>query len=99
MRKYTMFIGLNDKDSKMQEITTIDAYKIIMRIVKDCTIQESKGCYTHKDGSVTMGTSLIVTIFDFESKIKIQPIIEELKKILNQEAIALVTEEVNSQLL
>lgn len=48
MKKYTMFIGLNDKDSKIQEITTIDAYKIIMRIVKDCTIQESKGCYTHK---------------------------------------------------
>lgn len=46
-----------------------------------------------------METSLIVTIFDFESKIKMQPIIEELKKILNQEAIALVTEEVNSQLL
>ena len=28
MVKYTIYCGLNDKDTKAQEITTIDAYKV-----------------------------------------------------------------------
>lgn len=45
--KYTLYIGLNDKDSKVQEINTIDAYKIVGRLVGDCTIKEARGLYLH----------------------------------------------------
>lgn len=38
--KFNLYIGLNDKDSKVQEISTIDA------ICGDCTITEGKGLYT-----------------------------------------------------
>lgn len=41
--KFNLYIGLNDKDSKVQEISTIDAYKIIGAICGDCTITEGKG--------------------------------------------------------
>ena len=29
LTKYNLYIGLNDKDSKQQEISTLDAYKIV----------------------------------------------------------------------
>ena len=29
--KYTLYIGLNDKDTKKQEISTIEAYKLVAR--------------------------------------------------------------------
>ena len=32
MKKYICFIGLNDKDSKNQEITTLDAFKIVSNL-------------------------------------------------------------------
>lgn len=50
--KFNLYIGLNDKDSKVQEISTIDAYKIIGAICGDCTITEGKGLYTHQDGTL-----------------------------------------------
>lgn len=37
MQKITLFLGLNDKDTKRQELTTIDAFKIVNNIIKDCT--------------------------------------------------------------
>ena len=33
IKKHILYIGLNDKDTKQQEITTVDAYKIIQRAV------------------------------------------------------------------
>lgn len=41
--KFNLYIGLNDKDTKQQEILTTDAYKIVGGIVGDCTITEGKG--------------------------------------------------------
>ena len=49
--KFNLYIGLNDKDTKQQEILTTDAYKIVGGIVGDCTITEGKGLYTHTDGT------------------------------------------------
>lgn len=34
MRKLTLMIGLNDKDTKQQEITTLDAYKVVGNILQ-----------------------------------------------------------------
>lgn len=45
--KFNLYIGLNDKDSKVQEISTIDAYKIIGAICceqGDITINRLKKC-------------------------------------------------------
>lgn len=38
MKKFTLFVGLNDKDSKIQEISTIDAYKKMMNYFNGATI-------------------------------------------------------------
>lgn len=37
MRKYIMSIGLNDKDTKQQEISLLDAYKVVMNIFASTT--------------------------------------------------------------
>ena len=98
MKKITLYIGLNDKDSKVQEITTIEAYKIVNRLINDCTIVEGKGKYTHDDGAIVTETTLIVTVFDFNNNFDIKNTCQQLKLILNQEAIAVSVENIDSQL-
>lgn len=35
MEKFTLYLGLNDKDTKKQEINTIEAYKIVNNVVNN----------------------------------------------------------------
>lgn len=95
LTKFNLYIGLNDKDSKVQEISTLDAYKII----GDCTITEGKRLYTHQDGTQVLETSLIVQIIDFSGTLDIVPVINSIKAALNQESIAVIREQVDSRLL
>lgn len=37
MLKFTLYVGLNDKDSKKQEISTLEAYKIINKLLLNYT--------------------------------------------------------------
>lgn len=97
--KYTFYIGLNDKDSKVQEINTIDAYKIVGRLVGDCTIKEARGLYTHKDGTQVLETTLVIEIIDFAGTLNVRPLVQTLKTALNQESIAVIVESVNSELM
>lgn len=65
--KFTLYMGLNDKDSKQQEISTLDAYKItanaIMKYFGGATITESTGIYKHAD----TGTFVVETSYLFHS--------------------------------
>ena len=101
LEKFTLFIGLNDKDSKQQEINTIDCYKILMNLFSknsvDCTISESQGFYTHLDGTFTIEKSLRVEIL-FSSKEKIYSLCDAIKILLNQESIAVQRDLVESEL-
>lgn len=99
--KFTIYIGLNDKDSKQQEISTLDAYKIISNMIAarfdGGTISEATGIYKYQDGTVSIETSLRVEIL-FASAEQIRPFVSELKKVLNQETIAVQEEVINSEL-
>jgi len=101
LEKFTLFIGLNDKDSKQQEINTVDCYKILMNLFLkngvDCTISESQGFYTHLDGTFTIEKSLRVEIL-FSSKEKIYSLCDSIKILLNQESIAVQRDLVESEL-
>ena len=97
--KYTLYIGFNDKNSKVQEISTVDAYKIVGALVGDCTIQEARGLYTHQDGTQVLETTLIVQIIDFSDALEIAPIVETIKTALNQESVAVIREQVDSRLI
>lgn len=97
--KYTLYIGLNDKDTKQQEINTIDCYKIISKLFESCTISECTGIYKHDDGTCVIEKSLRVEIIDFKRNININEKIDLIKNFLNQESIIKQTEEITSEML
>lgn len=98
MTKYVIFIGLNDKDSKMQEISTLDAYKIASNLavvhLGFATITEARGVYTHDDGTIVEEITLRCEV----TNAKLQNVKEfciAAKAAFNQESIALETSQVN----
>lgn len=97
--KYTLYIGLNDKDTKAQEISTLDAYKMIGALIGDCTIQEARGLYTHRDGTQVLESTVIVQVIDFSGTLVIDSVVETIKTALNQESIAVIREQVDSRLI
>ena len=103
MKKITLYIGLNDKDSKQQEITTIDAYKMVSNVLGvGCTITEGRGIYKHDDGTVVTEVSLVVELLDFDSSLDegwVNHKVIELSHLLNQESIAVQYQEVKSELI
>lgn len=100
--KHTFFCGLNDKDSKLQEVNTLDAARIITRVFMahgtDCTISNARGVYTHEDGTIVSEETIMVQCYQFGDPIDVKGICEDLKKMLNQESIAVESTETNSAL-
>ena len=102
MKKFTLYIGLYDKESKRQEITTLDAYKITANIFKSttggATITEAVGVYTHDNGDIVIEPSLRCEIFGATIE-QIYAAAEQIKTALNQEKIALEETEVNRKFI
>lgn len=101
MEKYTLYLGLNDKDTKVQKIATVEAYKIVTNILmKDfegATIFEATGIYKHENGTFFKETTLRIEIM-FANENKIKSLVNTLKLVFNQESIAVQKEVVNSEL-
>lgn len=93
MMEHILFLGLNDKNTRAQEIATLDAYKITMRAViaagyDGATITEATGFYTHENGATVIEKSLRIDILG-ATEPKTAVLVEELKKLFNQESILL----------
>jgi uncharacterized membrane-anchored protein YitT (DUF2179 family) len=101
IEKYTLYVGLNDKDTKVQEIATLEAYKIINKLLLNytdgATIFEAVGIYKHEDGSFVTENTLRIELM-FIEKSAVKEIVENIKKILNQESVAVQREVVESEL-
>ena len=103
MTKHTIFLGLNDKDTKQQEIDTISCYKLAQRIMSNngisaYTLSEANGVYTHDDGTITIEKTLQFIILG-QNKQVINDIITDLKTTFNQESVLLTTERVNTEFI
>ena len=100
--KYTFYVGLNDKDSHVQEVGTLEAAKIVQNVFvrNECgaTITSGKGVYTHDDGSIVAEETLIIQVYEFGKSIPVKDICNDLKAMLNQESIAVEKTETDSQL-
>lgn len=101
MVKYVLSIGLNDKDTKKQEMETEKAWDKIVSIlqrnyIEGATVYEARGIYKLESENTAR-----VEVLDFEGDAynKIVGAIQDLKIELNQECIALETIETNSVLL
>ena len=100
IKKFSLFVGLNDKDTKKQRISTIEAYKIIENVliekVGGGSIFERRGIHKHESGEVVIESTLNIELYGIEENQAIE-IISILKIALNQESIILQTENVNSK--
>lgn len=103
MKKITLYVGLNDKDTKLQEVKTLDAYKMVSNIIGvGCTITEGRGIYKHEDGTVVTEVSLVIELLDFDNSLDkgwVKSKVEQIKTILNQESVAVQEQEVVSELI
>lgn len=99
--EFTFYVGLNDKDSKVQEISTIEAYKLCMKTIQKFadggTIFEADGFYTHDNGEVVIEKTLRIEVLFITESVARQ-IVSELKTKLNQESIAVTQKAITSQL-
>lgn len=101
MKKYTLYIGLNDRDTHTQEITTLDAYKVVSNILTACggaTITEGRGIYTHNDGTIVQETTLICAVFAAPEE-SIRDAAIQIKQALNQESVALEISDITSMFI
>lgn len=92
MTTVNLYIGLNDKDTKQQELSNLDAKAEISAILfRYCpdgfTLQECQGMYKHDDGIVVCENTIKVILLGYNMSM-IYEIIEDLKRKLNQECIA-----------
>lgn len=102
IEKYTLYVGLNDKDTKIQKVNTVEAYKIIENLllnlnVEGATIFEAKGLYKHESGEYVIENTLRIEIMFVEKPI-IKQLVDSIKLILNQESVAVQREVVESEL-
>lgn len=99
MEKITLYVGLNDKDTKVQKIDTLEAVKIAENLVCDMcgggTIYNAVGVYTHDDGTIITENTLRIELIDTAAA-ALDTLITALKAVLNQEAIIKQTEVINS---
>ena len=85
---YTFYIGLNDKNTKKQEIWLIEAFKLATRITIDYfwggTISEADWIYTHENWEIVIEKTLRIEVLTTEN---VEKYVEDLKKTFNQESI------------
>lgn len=99
MEKITLYIGLNDKDTKVQKIDTVEAVKMVTNVITEHadggTIYNATGIYKHDNGTIVIENTLRVELIDIKQD-KLQTIITILKTVLNQESIVVQTEKINT---
>lgn len=100
MTKTTICVGLLDKDSKQQEVNTLDAYKVAANIFAattgGATITQGTGVYTHDDGEIVIEPTLVCVVYGSDVA-TIEKAAAQLKVALNQESVAIETVESNSR--
>lgn len=101
--KYSLYLGLNDKDTKTQKIDTLEAYKILCNLLKSYniegfTVYNAHGFYVHDDGTFTTENTLKIELMFINEK-TVDDIIKQLKIIFNQESVIKQVEEVTSTLV
>lgn len=102
MKKITLSVGMNDKDTKKQEIETED----FLRIIKDnvlplggaTIIPGCIGVYTHDDGQVVTEKSVQVVFYGADQE-TVKDTARRLCRLLNQESIAYEETEIVSEFI
>lgn len=100
MKKTTLYIGLNDKDTKAQKIDTVEAIKIIYNLllahgIDGATLYNATGIYKHDNGQIVIENTIRVEMIEAPDNLVTGAIIS-IKAALNQESIVKQTENITS---
>lgn len=98
--KFTMYIGLNDKDTYKQLMSDDEAQQLISKIclkyVDGFTFSRRQGAYKNEKGVVTQESSLVYEFYSVTDK-EIRNIMDEAIVQLNQSSILIEKTKVNYQ--
>lgn len=98
MYKYNIYIGMFDKDTKKQEISSQDFFNTVRKVLRQLsfdnyTIYKCKGHYKHEDGTIVCEPSLIVEII-INYELFTDDIKNMLCKELNQESVLITKQSI-----
>ena len=100
-KRFTLYLGLNDKDTKTQQISTLEAYKVVSNLISadfdGGTIYEATGIYRHENGTIVTEKTLRIELLFCERE-DVRKLVDVLKKMFNQESVAVQEEIINSEL-
>lgn len=96
-KRYTISVGLNDKEEKKQLVQT----ESVLRLVKDCcknydmafSSYLQDGGYIHDNGEFVLEKSVCIVFIDPDENM-IEEIAKDLCAFLNQESVMITAEEV-----
>jgi hypothetical protein len=99
--KYTLYVGLNDKDTLTQIIPAAEAEKrlgdIAIKYVDGFTLSVGDGAYRDEKGALKREPSIIAEFY-FTTEEQIKKIMDEALQEFNQNAILVAREQVNAEI-
>lgn len=102
IEKFTIYLGLNDQTTKRQEIETVNAYKIVSNMIAASfgggSIYSGTGIYKHDDGTIVEENNLKIELL-FVDRVDVLTFCQDLKKVFNQESVALQYDRIESELI
>lgn len=98
MTKYTLYLGINDKDTNQPTYGMSEAKQVMFMIIRKytggCTFYEAEGCWYDEEKKVMLSeNTLVCVLLDTEPE-AVKSVMDEALKTFNQSSILLETEEV-----
>lgn len=94
MIQHTLYIGLNDKDTKQQEVTKEYVIDRLDYYFDAYTLIEANGRYKYNNDFIQNEVTLIVIVCEYDD-VDIKTIANQLKVDINQECIMIVAQELD----
>ena len=96
-KRYTISVGLNDKDEKLQKVQT----EKVLRLVKNCCKGYSMafssylqdGGYIHDNGEYVLEKSVCIVFVEPDEKL-VEEVAKDLCAFLNQESVMITVDEI-----
>ena len=96
MKKFSIYLGMNDKETKVARYDLVTSYKLaedeILRQATGYSIYLVDGAYKHSNGTLVKEKSLKIEIM-YTSRDNVVEIAKNLKRVFNQEEV-IIQEEV-----
>lgn len=103
MKKYTYYLGLNDKDTKTQKVNTyctmVELQELVANKLGGGSLSTTNGIFKHADGTIVYETTIKIESLEFRESQVFIDFAKELKAKYNQESVLLEIVEVDAQFI